>query len=172
MIFRLFKFSLTGSASLQDRHRKFFTLFRAFNPYISFQTLPPWFWFIIIGWTKFSLVRKRYPNFIVYIPEGVNGQTSLSSTWLLHKGILDIISTSWVLDRSCSKAKSHCFEAGSMRSHTWISSKPTIGEDNICGCSRDSSHASFQTPIDSPHPTLHLTPLMSTSWPLKMLCQA
>ena len=172
MIFHLFKFFLTGSASLQDRHRKFFTLFGAFNPQISFQTPPPWFWFTVVGWTKFSLVRKQYLDLTVYIPEGVYGQTSLSSTWLLHKGMLDIISNSWALNRPCSKAKSHCHEAGSMRSHTWISSRPTIREDNIRGYSRDGSHASFQTPIDSPHPTLHLTPLMSTSRSLKMLCQA
>ena len=95
----------------------------------------------------------------MYWPEDVYGQINLPSAEELQRGIICVKSTSFGLNKPYNKLESHYFVPGSMRSTTFASLKPSTVGDKILGWSLYGSHASSQTPVDSPLPTLHLAPL-------------
>ena len=110
-------------------------------------------------WAQFHRVSTR-------------GVMTLSSTGIGLKGIRSIRSTSVWWNKPQRRFVSHLLVTGLISSETLASSKPGTTCDLILGQSSDGSQASFQTLIDSPHPTLHLAPLKSTSLPWSMLLHA
>ena len=158
-----------GMASLHDLQMKFFTLFGIRRPQISFQ-IPlswsncPWAWVF-----EFTFTRKLYPYFTVYSPEAVKGHTSLSSTEVMHNGMLFIKLTSSGTNRPCSRFSSQLLDSGFMRSKTFKSSKPSTCGDRIRGWSRGGNQASSHTLMDFPQPTLYFAPFNRTSRPFSIL---
>ena len=153
----------SDSPLLASRYSKlskgsFFTLFGMGKPQTNFQTPLSWFGPTVVGLFKFSLAINLLPDCTMYWPEDVYGQINLSSAEELQRGMLCIKSTSCGLNKPCNKLASHYFVLRSMRSTTFASSKPSTIGDKILGWSLYGSHASSQTSVDSPLPTLHLAP--------------